>query len=628
MLLSTGQYLRHDSLRLFAQPDLSGPLRKPLKIYDLAYIYKFSESGREALLGTADWFAPDSVARQLLGWAPTTALQALGQGWFMEPDTVHSAQADYQLYSSPTQAWQNKPDGQTRVRAFPAVPWASSSPRLPVLKSYNRDGQAVVEQLGLLTPLLDVSNSSILNVNGHRVTSQEAARWRDQARKYNVLYLLEDSPAMRPYWAELVSAIQATTVHLQDSTRRKIYRLGAVTYHKVPGERRASRHPTPLTSDFAAVLDELEDHKFAESPEYNQPIREGFDLAFNLLSNHRGENNLIVLVGISGDIRNITRMNSIYAGLQASEARLLAFQVVAPPDTVANNFVLQAQQLVMQSALAVGKVKRERLASPRLVVPIPVYDLRGRTQNIYHLDFPKRSMVPGWVLFPTKRNKLPISLLLAATDSILAQLSFDAKQTQAALDRAFAVSLPFRSHLNPQINRTLLARREPATAELTPKLFDLRQYPFYRQTYVPLVQADTTLRQLRLLTPDAYAVLGEWLDLLADDKLNPARKRDRNKLTNHFRHLIAQVSPTLSDTAALAQPLSALLGLPVRHPLLAQLRFSDLAQPDIMPPGVWARLLYLLRERRNFYQRLPTFAGSRFTSNGRTYYWLSEDLFR
>ncbi|RZK62898.1 MAG: hypothetical protein EOO59_01295, partial [Hymenobacter sp.] len=439
VLLSTGQYLRHDSLRLFAQPDLSGPLRKPLKIYDLAYIYKFSESGREALLGTADWFAPDSVARQLLGWAPTTALQALGQGWFMEPDTVHSAQADYQLYSSPTQAWQNKPDGQTRVRAFPAVPWASSGPRLPVLKSYNRDGQAVVEQLGLLTPLLDVSTNSILNVNGHRVTSPEAARWRDQARKYNVLYLLEDSPAMRPYWAELVSAIQATTVHLQDSTRRKIYRLGAVTYHKVPGERRASRQATPLTSDFADVLDKLEDHRFAESPEYNQPIREGFDLAFNLLSNHRGENNLIILVGISGDVRNITRMNSIYAGLQNSEARLLAFQVVAPPDTVANNFVLQTQQLVMQSALAVGKIKRERLASPRLVVPIPVYDLRGRTQNIYHLDFPKRSMVPGWVLFPTKRNKLPISLLLAATDSILAQLSFDAKQTQAALDRAFAV---------------------------------------------------------------------------------------------------------------------------------------------------------------------------------------------
>ncbi|RZK27638.1 MAG: hypothetical protein EOO57_22410 [Hymenobacter sp.] len=98
--------------------------------------------------------------------------------------------------------------------------------------------------------------------------------------------------------------------------------------------------------------------------------------------------------------------------------------------------------------------------------------------------------------------------------------------------------------------------------------------------------------------------------------------------SGHFRHLIEQVTPALSDTAALAQPLSELLGLPVRHPLLAQLRFSDLAQPNVMLPGVWARLLYLMRERRDFYQRLPTFAGSRFTSNGRTYYWLSEDLFR
>jgi hypothetical protein len=347
-----------------------------------------------------------------------------------------------------------------------------------------------------------------------------------------------------------------------------------------------------------------------------------------LLSAYPGENNVIILVGINGDARDITQMNSLRQGLLAAEARLLAFQVAAPPDTVANNFVLQAQQMVMQSALAVGQAKRGRLTSPQQVVGAPVYDLRRSKQNVYRLDFPARSMVPGWVLFPAKRRQLPISLLLSTTDSLLAQLRFDAARTQADLQQAFATSLPLRSYLNPQVNRTLLARREPGTAAMTPALFALRAYPFYRQVYVPITQAETQFRQLRLLTPDAYEVLGQWLDLLAADALNPARTRDRNQLTGRFRKLIEEVAPTLPDTATLAQPLSQLLGLPVRHPLLAQLRFSDLTTPNVMPPGVWARLLYLMRERRDFYQRLPTFANSRFTSNGHTYYWLSEDLFR
>ncbi|MGI4743373.1 MAG: type VI secretion system protein TssR domain-containing protein [Janthinobacterium lividum] len=627
VLQNTEQFFRHDSLRLFAQPDLTSQLPKRLKLYDLAYVYKFSESGREALLGAADWFGADSAATYLLGWAPTTALQLVGQGWFLEPDTVHRTRPDYRLYASPTAAWQGKPDSLARPSPAAKVAWASKGVRLPVLQSYRRDNSPVVAQLGLLSPLL-VPGDSVLSVDGTIITRRQYARWRDKSRIYNIVYVLEDSPAMQKHWPEVVSTVQTTVGQLQDSVRQRIVRMGAVLYHS--HSRGSGLAALPLSSNLARLAGWLNQHRPSSTRAgtgWYQPTQQGLAAAFRLLDNHKGENNLVILVGIDGDSRDVAQLKS----LRSAEARLLCFQVAAPPDTVANNFVLQAQQLVIQSARQVGLAKRERLVSPRLVIPRPSYEMRSGTQNIiYRLAFPKQSMVPGWVLFPIKERELPISLLLASTTSMLAQLRYDATQTMGAMDQAFAAALPLRSRLDPQIGRTLLARREPPVAEasVAPALVALQAYPFYRQAYVPISQSDTTFRQLRLLTPDAYAVLGQWLDLLAADALNPAHTRDRNKLTGYFRQLIAHVGPTLSDTAALALPLSRLLGLPVRHPLLTQLRFSDLTTPGVMPAGVWARLLYLLRERRDYYQRVPAFANSRFTSNGRTYYWLSEDLFR
>ncbi|RZK61301.1 MAG: hypothetical protein EOO59_05410 [Hymenobacter sp.] len=631
VLLNTDQFFYRDSLRLFAQPDLTSQLPQRLKLYDLAYVYKFSESGREALLGRADWFAADSAATSLLGWAATTALQPVGQGWFLEPDTVHRTRAAYQLYASPAQAWQGQPDSLARLGPAAKVAWASKAARLPVLQNYHRADSPPVAQLGLLSPLL-VPGDSVLSVDGSVITRRQAAWWREKSRIYNIVYVLEDSPTMQKFWPEVVSTVQATVGQVQDSTRQRTVRMGAVLYHT------GSTPPVtlPLSSNLARLAGWLSRQRpspVGYGARAYQTTQKGLTKAFNLLSNHEGENNLVILVGINGDIRDVAQAAIIKKSLRAAEARLLCFQVAAEAarDTVENNFVLQAQQLVRLSASQVGLAKRRRLVSPRLVVPRPAYEMRSGTQNIiYRLAFPKQSMVPGWVLFPTKEREMPISLLLASTTSMLAQLRYDATQVQTAMDQAFAAVLPLRSRLNPQIDRMLLARREPpaGAGRVSAALVALNTYPFYRQAYVPFSQADTTLRQLRLLTPDAYAVLGQWLDLLAADALNPARRRDRTKLTGYFRQLIAHVAPGLPDTTALAYPLGQLLGLPVRHPLLTQLRYSDLTNPGVMPAGVWARLLYLLRERRDYYQRVPTFANSRFVSNGRTYYWLSEDLFR
>ena len=163
---------------------------------------------------------------------------------------------------------------------------------------------------------------------------------------------------------------------------------------------------------------------------------------------------------------------------------------------------------------------------------------------------------------------------------------------------------------------------------LRPDLFALRGYPFYRQVYTRLVPADGAFRQWRLVTADSYEALGHWLTLLAADGLDPTHRLDRYQLAGRFRQLARYAGTAPTDSTTLAQALAQLLGLPARHPLLHALRLRQLIVPGGLPTGTWAELLYLMRERRDFYARVPTFPNGRFTSNGYPYYWLSEDLFR
>jgi len=636
VLRNVNQYFRHDTLRLFARPELTPALPTRLRLYDLAYAYKFSADGRAALLGAADWFVADSAASALLGWVPTTALQPLGSGLFVEADTVHAAAAPVALYDSPRRAAALAPGQSLVAHGFASVPWVgagAASPRLPLLQPCSPPGAPPVWQLGLPVPLLETDNF-VLNVNGQHVSRQQIVTWRNRSRVFNIVFVLEDGPAMRPYWNDLVNALQSIVSQLVGQGQSDVW-IGTVLYHQAyaPGRKddALGRYlaTQQLTRDAARIIDQLSRRRptWQPSPSVNQPLGTGVGRALEMLRGHAAENNVVVLVGINGDGYPVAQLPTMRAALRATEARLLAFQAAAPADTLANNFVLQAQQLVLQSALEGGKTKRERLVNSALVIPTPAFDLRLGARNVYRLNFPTRSMVPGWVLFPTKKKRLPMSLLVAATDSLLLQQRFDAQQVQAALAQSSATMLPLRSHLSPQINRTLQARLESPVSTLAADVFALRAYPFYRQAYARFTPDSSAFRQLRLVTADTYEALGHWLSQLAADGLDPAHPPDARVLASRFRELARYGGPAASGYT-LSQALSKLVGLPAKHSLLRRLRLADLTQPARVPASTWAELLYLLRERRNFYLSIPTFPNSRFSTNGRVYYWLSEDLFR
>ncbi|TDN38643.1 hypothetical protein A8B98_22675 [Hymenobacter sp. UV11] len=627
MLRDSAQMLRHDSLKLAASPDFTGATTAKVKLYDLVYIYKRSDSGQSVLLGRADWFPADSAQHHLLGWAPLVAVQSLGQGQFLEQKEQAAGFDSPPLYGPAQQVLAKQANSLERLRAFSTVAWSSTLPRLPILSGEQRVGNSAGWHLGVLTELLSEKNS-VRTVNGGLLTVAQATAYRQQARRFNLVYVIEGGAEMRPFWGELVNTMQTTASRWHITPEFDPLRLGAVFYHQA----RSTQDSLPLTTQPRLLINQVIQHQSRQAAT-GRSLRQAIAQALTIFCGHEGENNVVIIVGINGD----TSDRDLAAGisnslLQATGARFLSFQVQAkaPLDLVANNFVLQSQVLLSQSAEAGSVTKQSRLVSPEsLVVGPPVLLGPGPVPyNVYQLAFPKQSMVPGWVLFPAKNQYLPFSLLQSATDSLLAQMRADVQQTQDAIDHAFLAMLPLGGQFHARVSQVLTAQGEQAARGPTPALVALRQYPFYSSVYTRPLDSLAAFRQVRCVTPDTHAVIGQWLDKLAADDVEPTKPVDRQRLASFFKQLKDTRGRALADTSSLAQVVSAIVGLPVKHPLLRQLSLKTLRSPTSLSADTWQQLLAVLRAQRAAYYLVPTIPSQRFTSNGQTYYWLREDLFQ
>ncbi|WP_461148990.1 type VI secretion system protein TssR domain-containing protein [Spirosoma pulveris] len=637
LVANPSQYFANDSVKLYSEPTQQALVGDKLKLYDLTYIYKLSETRRQALIGRASWFPTDSAKQILLGWAPIDVLQAVGNRLFLEPDTTHLQQQALPLYRSLSAAARKLSDSTVASSPFPAVSWNQFGTKFPVLNQFKntKDSQTVVQTNGM-TPLLIRRHVPILNVNGQPISSQQLASIRSHSNNYNLIYVIEGSPAMQPYWGEMVNTIQFTISQLsQDSSRAISLRAGAVVYNEYKktddNKLRGNVDLSPLTTNYVYLLNEL---RKLMPPARTQPepeaksVRFGIGKALELFAAHPNENNILVLVGINGDMQSIVDGILVPAALKSVECRLLAFQVYAPVGDVANNFVLHARELMVQIANQGVVLKKTRLVRPDMVTTVNEFTHRVGDRNEYSLAYPQRSMVPGWVLFPRKNQALPFKELYAATDSLFRQVTNESETIIAALESTFQHLELLGDRVNPKLTPIYasLGMSLPAVAST---LMPLEAYPFLVRAYTPATLADGhRWKYIALLPLDEYESISRWLEQLSSEDLDPAVYFDRLRLYRRYHKTIREIGLPAETTLTLDQILNGILDLPVANPLFKRITVSQLVNRKQLSDALLSQVLYLLRERRDYFRRIPTFRNSRFTSNGRTYYWISEDLFK
>lgn len=637
LLNDPNRYLTNDSVRTFADPGLQGPARIPTPLYALAYPFKQSESGRQVLIGRAGWFPPDSVKQNMLGWVPQEVLQSMGQRLFVEADTVMQPQRIERLYGTPSAAMNHPADSVLNSGLFSTVSWGSLGAKFPVLSQCCARDSQLVFQTHALTPLLAKREVPVFSVGGQRINNARLNQIRDRQRRLNVVYVIEGSEAMQPRWGELLNTVQfSITQQLADTTSPFVsMQTGAVVYHEtaIEGSKRKSEiNNLPLTTDPArlfAFLSRVAPARAANVTAIDpQPIRFGVDRALTLLANHTDETNVIVLIGTTGDNQEVSGWGSVLENLGRIDCRLLAFQAFAFDNSISNDFVLQAKELVLRAGQQSSQAKKTKLVRPDKVTPATEFDLRLGDRNVYQLAYPERSMVPGWVLFPRKQQALLLKELASATDSLLRQVRDENKTLLTALETTFAQIEPLTDRVNPAL--ATLADKQGFPLRASPaQVARLSDYPYLTPAYTAIgTRQASGWKYTTLLTAEEYETVGRWLDMLSADDVDPTRYADRVRLFRQARLVLAETGLPVTQTSTLSQLLHGLLDLPVKNELLGRIQLQAIAEPDQLPNALLNQALYLLRERRDYFRRIPTFPNSRFQSNGKTYYWISEDLFK
>ena len=643
LLTNPARYFSNDSVRLFADPGQQVPMKERMRLYELAYVYKLSETRRQALVGRASWFPTDSIKQVLMGWMPVELVQPIGQRLFIEADTVRYPTESVPMFRSLATALRRETDSLVVNRFFPAVSWNRQGPKHPVLNQLSPRGSVPLVLTDAQTPLVERRRIPVLNVLGKPIAQQTLEEVAERSNRYNLIYVVEGSSAMQPYWGELLNTIQFTITQLaQDTTQAVDLRVGAVVYNGYKRQdtgsgdnrtmiARGSVDPTPLTTNSTYLLNELR----KATPPYNpratneaKGVRLGVIQALTMFADYPGENNILILVGINGDVQSISSGTQVVNALRQAECRLLSFQVYAAPGDISNNFVVHSRELALQIADKSSATKKNRLVRPDMVTLTNEFNLKLGDRNVYQLAYPDRSMVPGWVLFPRKNQALPFRELYAATDSLFKQVTDESQAVLSALESTVGQLEPLGERVNPRLSPVYASAGVALPTNAAP-LMPLAAYPYLTRAYTPVaVRGGPRWKFTALLPLDEYDGISRALEQLSGDDIDPASFADRQRLQRQYRRVVESVGLPTDSLVTLDQVLWRLLDLPVANPLFRRISVNQVNDRAVLSDALLNQVLYLLRERRDYFRRIPTFRNSRFMSNNRTYYWISEDLFR
>ena len=192
-----------------------------------------------------------------------------------------------------------------------------------------------------------------------------------------------------------------------------------------------------LTESYTDVIDYLiaeTDSTMNMKPLPTRHTWSGVRRAVDMIESYKEETNVFVIIGEEGysewvDSVLVTRMAN-------ANCRILGFQMYSVSENVGNNFVLQIENMIAHCAERESIKKREKIVYVDQIKKTNRY--RESSRNVYALDFPQRSMTPGWVLFPEKTLIMPLDILTNGIDSLIAEVKWDNVNLINSLYKAFS----------------------------------------------------------------------------------------------------------------------------------------------------------------------------------------------
>ncbi|GHT07841.1 hypothetical protein FACS189426_02080 [Bacteroidia bacterium] len=374
---------------------------------------------------------------------------------------------------------------------------------------------------------------------------------------------------------------------------------------------------------------------------------------------------MLIIIGETGQsewadstlVRRITNAN----------CRILGYQMYSAPENPGNNFVLQIENMINHYAHWEAIAKREKI--------VYIDQLRQRNpyregvKNVYALDFPDKSMLQGWVLFPEKNADLPLNIFVNSVDTFVTQVKWDNKNLINSLYRAFS---SVGNHLFKYDSALVEfngweSRKWPINKEII-RLFPKQLPVWYLPSQKVELSSETNknLNYNLLLSKDELTKLVHFIYTLSanevdykyqggkkqkavkkcncpddddivilpiqtDDSGNPeylSTKNIRKKLQAVYLDelkVCKQCNRRTLKKLSLSEAQRIITGSPTFNPELEKLTIKEITDKKIISDKELDEMITFFKQKRDELDKY-LMDPDKFESNGETYFWINSQL--
>lgn len=468
-VLKNGEkYLKNDSVLVFTSPDLTTQAKVKLPVGNLIYIYKKAEDGKRYLIGKSPSVKIDSIAGNLYGWVNSNIVTLWGDqsGLRVSPDYQFPEENDLAIVKESFGI-----DEKTifpisdAINRDPIENIISTSPLSPELADKGR----------FYTNALDFSKNFIYNILGQPLYYSQYKEIISRNKKLNIILTVDASNDNEQNIAVAKSTLQDLSLKLKNIKYFRQVNFGVVLYKNNSCTENVAA--SELTSDPEMVSKYIDQQLVLMNCRGygGPPMQQGMEMAGQVLDRHKNETNVVILIGANSSQSN---MVGAISSLSAARARIISYQTYSGMSEESNNFVLLSEKIITNSGKNIAEIEKERIADQAMVLNKNDYSLLQQEEGLYSLDYPKKSMWQGFVIYPKKGDFNSSALLSKSLDSLLSQATSQNKMLEKSLTTYFQSALAnTKTQLKPDFRSEYSDVPIPLPAE-TSSQFVKYNYPF------------------------------------------------------------------------------------------------------------------------------------------------------
>lgn len=623
-------YDKVDSAYVYTSPELN---RKKTKVAldEIVYAYKKSEDGKKILIGSDAQLIADSAAHSVYGWIAADAVHSWGDRLYIGSAKNANAKTDDSVADYVNHAIKvNGPSAGANYFVFdPLI--AADEPLLrsiPVTPAATRTNVT----LGFAADVYDKHNNSILNIKGGHLSYNDYLKIRNNVHHINVVFVVDGGSTMRNYFPGLISTIQSFEGTFDTHLNGNQLNYGAVVYRSAADCPSGGVQTMPFADDYRSLVRFLAKQGAitagCTAGVNSQPVFDGIKSALSLFKNHPNETNLVVLIGSAGGANyNAETTRDVANQVAAADARLLAIQVFSDYNSIYNDFVIQARQIVSKSAVQLANLKKQRMVTGEGLTNVQEFNTSVSDSVSFYLDFPKNSLIQGAVVFPPKGVVKSNQAMRLSVDRLMTETDYDIRNQVHLLDSAFRLTGRENRYVQPVV-MAQLNQPSPDLGNSMPH----NAFKYYLTADAPetiVSQSQSQLQYLLILNEQEYKQLNDLFSLMIGDNLQRDASDYRSKLFHNYLDIIKKrLNIKMSRGDIKNMTLAEYFQKATELPLNADKDFLknkvvDLKRPGNMSQAKFEAYISFLIHGSEIIKQ-SALVNQHFVSNGKVYYYVTQ----